>query len=1759
MDKIIKHGLQITAGLDPSSQKEMRSTLRSIFTDEAHIDLNNPENIKGLKSFAVLFRNMFEQVGNKKFDFNKMIELPGPEMFKGLTEAAKEFESAWSSIASKLGDGGLKNVFMRDQSDLSMALERITNAQGNIKKSTIANMQKAFKPVKSQDINYLLEEASGLKGDFEASKSWEEQTTAALKYLNVYERIMSLTEGDISNAKGMRVDLKNVFKDLDNLGSYTVQQIESVKPQIQASLQNLFNLSSGKPLIGLTEGGAIDVNVAPKLIKTLDVGDILGGKKTIEVPVDAVFKGNLDELFKLSRDSKNFDKTQKFINDMVKDLPTDVQDKAIDRLWKFAELSELKDRSVNAIWKDFVGYGLPAGAGGVGLGSGNGIGTSGGNTTPEDLSQQNQLIQQYNANKEKTLELLKKEQLSYDEILYLVKEVQTEYAKAFYGDKNWDLGDEASGLMTSVYSKLRRGDMIDPRLDQAINGVGMSAEDGARILSDYHNKQLEIIQAQEKLNVLEGQNPQIEPKIKQEIKSYEELVTVLKEYLSLKNVSKPNKAIKDRMDEIEASLIPKNTGNLEKDLSNSALIGKVLGDIPRDGTISLENINNVAKALGIEIPQAAQQAKVSLESLYEGGSEPAKKAIQEYAMLTQKLNDFNQMMNTRPEKPSGYTDPWNMSDEQRTSFLNMAKDYQNLIKQIHDLEIVANTEDDKQRLIDLKTEAIQLHKALRLAYMPDGNISSYMKGYGLSKDEATNFYSAIQDRTSDDFIEQIRQSYTTRGNASFEQIEKLNPEFRDQMFKDYAGLTALFEKLVAAQRALNDEKLKEPPPVDDTPQIKNENGALDEQNRKIKENNDLKGKTTGTGTTPSKSTPTKTLPKGTISGEVAELEKVREKIAEVTKAVETKNQTFLTEQKVVKKVAQSEIHSLDEIEKKVASVKTAIANIHTQNGKVHTPDVNTEAFTQESQAAEGAISQEMGSLTKLRAALQLTTKRINEKTTAFETEKSVVNSVINSEINALSRLNTKVTDVNKTVMTLLQNIQNAQSTVPNIPAPQVQPAPQNNTGAQGQGSGGGGKTSPQLLNAKIDTQFSSLSLMYAQLESVGKLTPQIEQQWLQLWDSLSKVNDNSSLALWREELKQVGNAMKEIMIANNLVEQEGVQSFQQLINITKLYNKMAIGAANAKTPEERGVYTQEANSALIDQQRILQSITLTKEQQAQYDELEIERERQLNIIKAQQTGRQKQIHDAQIEAEIVRRLIQLYEQLGRAQFLGNAQDASAIRQQIGAERANLSSIDYATNMKFFHAKEKGYNAEQTKAENIALKEQEGIIRKLNTLYKEYGILVERASATKGTNFGDQVADEMVAKATEIQTLLGTLKGGVTPELQQGFNEAFDRGKAIESTKQYEAIAKKADQDEAARLNNIKKLEAEIGKLRAQVDKEPNAEVKKALEQEIQLRKDLITLQEKGLAMDVQDEAYYRQMYADNTKQARTGAKEEQKEQAAFFNKQIKEAQREAGLSKSKSAETRAIETFAQASALPGITPEVQNSLNEYQSKIQSLHATIASFPDDGIANETEKNQLIQQRLEVDAYTKEIQELIAQHQRLSGSNAINTGIDMRSVLGTNSDNMEAALTKQIQAYTKGRVHIKGYNAETQQLIYTQKAAGGGTTQFTAEINRLNGQLTLIRGTTTKTMGVFESIALKMKQFSYYFTGSMMIYRVIGWIREGVTAVKELDSAMTELKKVTDETEETYDKFLDTASKIGSKVGSTMKDIVSSTADWARLNI
>lgn len=56
---------------------------------------------------------------------------------------------------------------------------------------------------------------------------------------------------------------------------------------------------------------------------------------------------------------------------------------------------------------------------------------------------------------------------------------------------------------------------------------------------------------------------------------------------------------------------------------------------------------------------------------------------------------------------------------------------------------------------------------------------------------------------------------------------------------------------------------------------------------------------------------------------------------------------------------------------------------------------------------------------------------------------------------------------------------------------------------------------------------------------------------------------------------------------------------------------------------------------------------------------------------------------------------------------------------------------------------------------------------------------------------------------------------------------------------------------------------------------------------------------------------------------------------------------------------------------------------------------------------------------------------------------------------------------------------------------------------------------------------------------------------------MTYVRQIDSALTELKKVTDETADTYEEFLKDASSTGREIGSTISNITTATADFARL--
>lgn len=71
------------------------------------------------------------------------------------------------------------------------------------------------------------------------------------------------------------------------------------------------------------------------------------------------------------------------------------------------------------------------------------------------------------------------------------------------------------------------------------------------------------------------------------------------------------------------------------------------------------------------------------------------------------------------------------------------------------------------------------------------------------------------------------------------------------------------------------------------------------------------------------------------------------------------------------------------------------------------------------------------------------------------------------------------------------------------------------------------------------------------------------------------------------------------------------------------------------------------------------------------------------------------------------------------------------------------------------------------------------------------------------------------------------------------------------------------------------------------------------------------------------------------------------------------------------------------------------------------------------------------------------------------------------------------------------------------------------------------------------------------------GMVGFYDVINVGREGFQTIRELDTALTEMKKVSDETTQSLKNYQATTFDVGDTVGATAKTIQDSTADWMRL--
>lgn len=86
---------------------------------------------------------------------------------------------------------------------------------------------------------------------------------------------------------------------------------------------------------------------------------------------------------------------------------------------------------------------------------------------------------------------------------------------------------------------------------------------------------------------------------------------------------------------------------------------------------------------------------------------------------------------------------------------------------------------------------------------------------------------------------------------------------------------------------------------------------------------------------------------------------------------------------------------------------------------------------------------------------------------------------------------------------------------------------------------------------------------------------------------------------------------------------------------------------------------------------------------------------------------------------------------------------------------------------------------------------------------------------------------------------------------------------------------------------------------------------------------------------------------------------------------------------------------------------------------------------------------------------------------------------------------------------------------------------------------------------------DMLSGSFKNLAKYLLTFASFYRVIGYIKSAVNVVKELDTAMVEIRKVTTESAESLERFSRSSFNMADKYGTTAKQIQESTASWLRL--
>lgn len=256
------------------------------------------------------------------------------------------------------------------------------------------------------------------------------------------------------------------------------------------------------------------------------------------------------------------------------------------------------------------------------------------------------------------------------------------------------------------------------------------------------------------------------------------------------------------------------------------------------------------------------------------------------------------------------------------------------------------------------------------------------------------------------------------------------------------------------------------------------------------------------------------------------------------------------------------------------------------------------------------------------------------------------------------------------------------------------------------------------------------------------------------------------------------------------------------------------------------------------------------------------------------------------------------------------------------------------------------------------------------------------------------------------------------------------------------------------------------------------------------------------------------------------------EQLAQGLEHIVEVEQEATQIIKKETNTRIDSLKQEADALDGLS-------NRYNTFKQSIGASPnLGITDDPLLLETiDLNRISEVTAKCKALHNQIRAFRMDVGKQANSDTYNALLDWESKVFVNEDRL----------ILDNNNSISDINEYIKELNKYYNAANDGFVEYHSNIKNLNNA-----GET-----FYQTLDRAYKNFGAWQILNRALSEIQQLFKQMISYVESLDTAMTELKKVTDETGAVYDRFLEESITRARSIGATVSDTISASADYARL--